>query len=99
MNVPEPHHLGSALERLLGHLGAPPVRTVSELGERWAEIVGPALCSHSRPAGLVDGVLRVQCDDEVWASQVKWMDGQIKESFARIFPGTDLRAIRVGVGS
>ncbi len=94
----EPQHLGFALERLFGHLGAPAVRTVADLGSLWSTIVGPGLAEHSRPAGLLDGVLNVQCDDAAWASQIKWMDAQIKDRFASHFPDAELRTIRASVG-
>lgn len=90
----EPQPLGQALERLFGHLGAPAVQTVSDLGSQWPDIVGPGLADHSRPAGLVDGVLTVVCDDPAWASQIKWMDAQIKTQISERFVGTELRVIR-----
>ncbi len=95
----EPQHLGFALERLFGHLGAPAVRTVADLGDQWPAIVGPGLADHSQPAGLVDGVLTVRCDDSAWASQIKWMDAQIKQRFAERFPDSALRTIRASVGA
>ena len=95
----EPQHLGFALERLFGHLGAPAVRTLSDLGGQWSTIVGPGLAAHTKPAGLIDGVLTVHCDDAAWASQIKWMDAQIKERFAAHFPDTELRTVRASVGA
>jgi predicted nucleic acid-binding Zn ribbon protein len=93
----EPQRLGFALERLFGHLGAPPIRTLGQLADHWDEIVGPGLAGHCRPAGLLDGVLRVQCDDPAWVSQIKWMEAQISERFRARFPDTDLRSIRASV--
>lgn len=93
----DPQPLGLALERLFGHLGAPAVQTVSELGSLWPTIVGPGLAEHSRPAGLVDGVLTVVCDDPAWASQIKWMDAQIKTRIDERFPGTELRVVRTSM--
>ncbi len=95
----EPQHLGAALEQFFGHLGAPPVQTVAELGGQWAEIVGPGLCDHSRPAGLLDGVLVVHCDDPAWVSQIRWMDAQIKQQFRDRFGDTELHTIRAGVAT
>lgn len=93
----EPQRLGVALDRFFGHMGAPPLRTVADLGDRWTDIVGPGLSSHSRPGGLIDGVLTVRCDDAAWLSQIRWMETQIKARFAECFPDTELRAVRASV--
>jgi predicted nucleic acid-binding Zn ribbon protein len=82
----EPTPLREGLERYFRHLGVPPVDVVSELTNRWADIVGPALAEPTRPRDLVDGVLTVVCDDAAWASQIGWMEAQIKQRFAAIFP-------------
>lgn len=95
----EPQPLGFALDRFLAHLGAPPASTVSALQAHWGDIVGPALADHTRPVGCVAGVLTVRCDDAAWASQIRWMDTQIKQHFARQFAGIDLRSIKVLTGS
>lgn len=95
--VGQPRLIGNTLSRFLHQMGAPPTSTVTDLAGSWAEIVGPALAGPTRPAGLLDGVLTVACDDASWASQVGWMDGQIKERFAERFPDSELRRIRTRV--
>ncbi len=86
----EPARLKAGLERFLRHLGAPPTDVVTELTRRWPDIVGPALSGPTRPVELVDGVLLVLCDDAAWASQITWMDGQIKRRFQALFEGVDI---------
>lgn len=81
--------LGESLERFVSHLGGPPVSILTQLESRWPDIVGPALSAGTRPVELVDGVLRVACDDPAWASQVGWMEAQIKKRFHEVF-GQDL---------
>ncbi|MEL7209636.1 MAG: DUF721 domain-containing protein [Actinomycetota bacterium] len=95
----EPARLRQGLERFLRHLGAPPADVVSELGQRWGEIVGPALDGPTRPIELIDGVLVVACNDPAWASQVTWMEGQIRERFAAIFDGAEVRRVTTRIGS
>lgn len=82
----EPRPLRYGLELFLKHLGAPPVDVLSELAERWGDIVGPALVGATRPLELLDGVLVVGCDDPAWASQIGWMEAQIIARFGEVFP-------------
>ncbi|MGH1502888.1 MAG: DUF721 domain-containing protein [Acidimicrobiales bacterium] len=92
-----PQPLGSTLSRFFEQMGGPATSTVTDLAEAWGEIVGPALDGPTRPAGLLDGVLTVACDDASWAAQVGWMDGQIKQRFAQRFPDEELRRVRTRV--
>ncbi len=90
--------LGATLERFLAQMGAPPARTLGDLEERWSQIVGPALSEQSRPISVVDGVLTVACGDASWASQISWMDHQIKQRCAEVYDGLVIRRIHVRVG-
>ncbi len=88
-----PTRLSEALERLVRTMGAPPISVLTQLESRWPDIVGPALATSTRPIELVDGVLVVGCDDAGWASQISWMEGQIKQRFDDLFgakSGSDL---------
>lgn len=93
-----PPMLGATLERFLAQMGAPPARTLGDLEERWSQIVGPALSEQSRPISVVDGVLTVACGDASWASQISWMDHQIKQRCAEVYDGLVIRRIHVRVG-
>lgn len=80
-----PTRLSSSLERLVRNLGAPPISVLTQLESRWPDIVGPGLAASTRPVELVDGVLTVACEDSTWASQISWMEGQIKQRYAAVF--------------
>ena len=82
----EPVSLRRSLERFLHAYGAPPVDVVSRLTGAWGQVVGPALDGPTRPLELVDGVLVVLCDDPAWASQIGWMDRQIRDRLVALFP-------------
>lgn len=79
-------------------MGAPPPRTLGDLQDRWTDIVGPALANHSRPISVVDQVLTVACGDASWASQIAWMDAQIKERCRAVYDGLEIVRIHVRVG-
>ncbi len=95
----DPSVIGETLENYLAYLGAPPIRTLGALVERWSDIVGPALSEPTRPIELVDGVLVIGCDDATWASQVGWMETQIIRRFHELFPETQVRKITVRIGA
>lgn len=89
----EPSPVREGLELFFKHLGAPPVDVVSTLSSSWPDIVGPALAGPTWPIELIDGVLAVGCEDPAWASQIGWMEGQIKDRFAELFPNIVLKRV------
>ncbi len=94
----EPTPIGETLDRFLDYLGAPPARTLTSLEDNWPQIVGPALAAPTRPIELVDGVLVIGCDDPTWASQVRWMETQIKHRFQTLFADVEIQRIQPRVG-
>ena len=93
----EPVPLRDSLEAFFRHLGAPPVDSLRQVGERWPEVVGPALAAPTRPAEGVDGVLLVLCDDPAWASQITWMERQICDRYRALLPDVEIDRVRVRV--
>jgi hypothetical protein len=84
----DPATIGQTLDRLVRNLGAPPISILSQLADRWPDVVGPALSGTTRPVELVDGVLTIACQDAAWAAQVGWMEAQIMQRFESTFgPG------------
>jgi predicted nucleic acid-binding Zn ribbon protein len=81
----DPQPLRKSLERLVEHMGAPPVSVLTRLTERWPDLVGPALAETTRPVELVDGVLAVACAEPAIAAQVGWMEAQIRQRFDEVF--------------
>ncbi len=77
--------LSDGLERFVRNLGAPPISILTQLEDRWPEIVGPGLAVTTRPMELVDGVLTVTCTDGASASQIGWMESQIVRRFGSTF--------------
>lgn len=90
--------LGDSLERFVAHLGGPPISILGQLEARWPDIVGPALSVGTRPLELIDGVLRVSCDDPAWASQIGWMEAQIKTRFKEVFGQDLVRRVQAQAG-
>jgi predicted nucleic acid-binding Zn ribbon protein len=97
VNYEPPARLGDSLNRFLRYLGAPPAQALSTLHDRWPEVVGPMLAERSRPVEVLDGVLIIACEDASWASQLSWMDAQIKQRCSQLFDGLSVARVTVRV--
>ena len=64
-----PRPLGLAL----GALGArlEPASELARVQRVWEEVAGEAIASHCAPISLRAGVLRVSCDEAVWAAELE----------------------------
>ena len=55
---------------------------------RWEEAVGDALAAHVQPVKLDGSTLVVQVDDPAWATQLKFLEGTLKQRLAEIAGAT-----------
>lgn len=74
-----PRPLRASIEDLARRLGAPPPAALAIVHTRWAEAVGEQLAEHCRPGSLRDGVLVVLTEEPGWASQLKFLVGQLAD--------------------
>jgi len=81
---PGPRRLGEALDRLSTSLGLPPAAATARLVRAWPEIVGDAVAAHTRPRWVRGGVLSLTVDDPVWASQLRWLEGDLLARVAEV---------------
>lgn len=79
----DPVPVRAGLDRLLGHLTGASVATTKTVFDRWAAIVGEPVASHTRPQTLRDGVLSVAADDPAWASQLRFLEADLREKLVR----------------
>ena len=59
--------------------------------------MGPAVAAHVRPVRLDQGVLTVEADEPAWATQVKFLSGDIVERLA-VVAQVHIERIEVRVG-
>jgi len=91
--------LGEILERVLKKAGLQHRFKQHQVLLAWKEIVGPANARHSRPVGVKDGVLLVECSNPAWAQTLTMLRGQIMEKISRLLGECPLREIHFrGVG-
>ena len=69
--------LGTALDRLLQGLGAPPADALSQLFDRWHELAGQPLADHGTPVSIDGGVLVVAVDDPLWGTEWRYRQGGV----------------------
>jgi len=67
-----PRRVGESIEQL-----RPGSTALSSLQQRWTEVAGDALAAHARPTKLAGGTLVITVDDPAWASQLKWLEGDL----------------------
>lgn len=78
----DPQALGSLVGRLAqapgwqAHVGAATVIN------SWDTIVGPDVAAHARPTGLDEGILYVAAESTAWATQLRYVQGQILAKIA-----------------
>jgi len=75
----EPSPVRQGLDRLLDHLTGATVATTATVFERWPTIVGRSVAAHTQPLKLREGVLTVAVDDPAWASQLRFLAGDLLE--------------------
>ncbi len=94
---PPPRPLGDSLDRISRTLGAPRAGALSALFGRWEEIVGPAVAAHSRPLSLQRGLLTVAVDQPAWATQLTYLEADLKRRIDEVAGPGVVERIRVTV--
>jgi len=92
----EPRSLGDGLDTLMRSLRASSSASVGGVFGRWAEAVGPAVAAHARPRRLDGRRLVVEVDEPGWATQLRFLDQEIKQRLETV-AGVTIDAIEVRV--
>ena len=93
----EPIELATAVERVLGSLGAPPADLLATVFRRWEEVVGADVARHCRPAAVEGDRLVVLASDSAWASEVRWLADHVLERVNELSSTDRLRTMTVRV--
>ncbi len=73
----DPQPLGPSLDRVAKSLGVPRASVLTTVFQRWEELVGADLAAHCRPISLSRGTLAVVTDHPGWATQLRFLEGEI----------------------
>jgi len=91
----DPLPINEAIDRVIGSLRAGAGRVeVGGVFGRWDEAVGPAVAAHVRPIRLEHGALLVEASDPGWATQVRFLSGDL---CARLFEVAGVTVDRIDV--
>ena len=94
----EPVPVTDALDGLLRSLkGGGSRKEVGGVFGRWDEAVGAAIAANVRPVRLEHGTLLVEVDEPAWATQVRFLDADIRRCLADV-TGVTIDRIDVRVG-
>jgi len=81
----EPMPLSAALDGVLRSLrGGAGRAEVGGVFGRWDDAVGPTVAAHVRPVRLDAGTLLVEVDDPAWATQLRFLDEELRRRLAEV---------------
>lgn len=100
-NVPgetrDPIEMLDALGAVADELGLPDAGTFGTLAQRWPEVVGEVIAGHAELRGLRDGVLTIAVDGPEWATQLRYLGGDVRERVTDLLGADVVREVRVVV--
>ncbi len=96
--VSGPTSLGSEVERLLRRPGWGERLGAGRVAAHWPEIVGEELASRCEPVRLAGRVLVVRAESPAWATQLRYLSGQLLERLAVVVSDATVREISIIVG-
>lgn len=75
-----PRPIGLALAALAAQLE--PASELARVQRVWEEVAGEAIAAHCTPVSLRGGVLRVACDEAVWAAELELLAPDVLPALA-----------------
>ena len=95
---PGPQPLGASLDRVLRGLGAPEASGVSQVFDRWDEVVGEGMAARTRPLRLEGGTLVLAVDEPAIATHVRFLEPQLLERLTELLGPGRIESIELRVG-
>ena len=87
--------LGRSLDRVTRSLGGPDASVLGAVFGRWKEVVGAAVAAHSWPVSLSDGTLTIAVDQPGWATQLTYLEGDVRRRIGEVSGADIVRRVRV----
>ncbi len=92
----EPRSIGDGLDGLMRSLRGSSRASVGGVFGRWADAVGPTVAAHAAPRKLDGTHLVVEVDEPGWATQLRFLDADIKRRLSAV-AGVTVETIEVRV--
>ena len=77
-------HIADLLKRVLGDRKFRQGVRQAEIKLRWEEIVGPEIAARTRPVHLSRGRLLVECDHDVWRTELSFLKPEILKRICEV---------------
>jgi predicted nucleic acid-binding Zn ribbon protein len=85
----DPAPMVASLDRLVRRLGGPSADVTTGVFGRWPELVGENVAANSRPVAMRGSTLVVAVADPAWATQLRFLEGNLVERLqAELGPDT-----------
>ncbi len=92
-----PTSLGDALREVGRELGLPDPGLADSLSDHWPDVVGATVAEHARPRSLRDGTLTIAVDAPPWATQLRYLEHEIRARLAEISGQDTVHTVRIVV--
>ena len=92
-----PKPLRQSLDRVTRSLGGPEAAVLAAVFGGWDDIVGAVVAAHSWPFTLAEGTLTVGVDHSAWATQLTYLEGELRRRIAEVSGADVVRRVRVTV--
>jgi predicted nucleic acid-binding Zn ribbon protein len=89
--------VGASLDQAARRAGAPSAAVVEAVFSRWSEVVGPGISANAHPVSLAGGVLVVGASDPAWASQLRYLAGDLLARLEQVAGPGAVRRLEVRV--
>jgi predicted nucleic acid-binding Zn ribbon protein len=93
----DPRPVSASLDQVTQALGAPRAQVLASLFSRWEQLVGREIAAHARPRSLRAGVLSISVDQPAWATQLRFLAGDLLARLQAETDAAEITEIRIGV--
>jgi predicted nucleic acid-binding Zn ribbon protein len=94
---PTPEPLGRALEELVTRRRWAGRLDGARIFDLWPEVAGEEIAAHARPVRLHGGVLVVGADDAGWATQLRYLAGELQARANSLMGPDTVRKVQIVV--
>jgi predicted nucleic acid-binding Zn ribbon protein len=93
-----PRKLTDSLDRVARVMGAPGASVLASVFVHWEDAVGPGVAAHADPVSLSRGTLLVAVDEPAWATELRYLGGDILQRLGALVGGPVADRLEVRVG-
>lgn len=94
----EPADIRSLLIQLADRVGIPQAMETVRVFSAWEQIVGHQIASRCEPVMIKEGVLKVRASSAAWASELRYLAGEIARRVNEELGRELVKEVRVSVG-